>query len=215
MAVTSPSNDWDRDFPPVSTAHSVLVARPQPRPQAQGVPRVVDDWEDDEEEEEDGEESQGGSLSRSRTPPRAAGRNQRIWEAANTHTSAPMPTVVLARSSVSVAAPIAPAAFQPQLRILKRPTSASPAPAVVPTTPAGETLKEREARYQAARERIFGPEDPSAGKEKEKKGSGGRKSSGIARNPRGPADGTDTPQKGFSAPRTRITPTSSSKLASQ
>ena len=43
------------------------------------------------------------------------------------------------------------------MRILKRPSpSLSPAASTNSGSAAGETLKEREARYHAARERIFG-----------------------------------------------------------
>ena len=67
-----------------------------------------------------------------------------------------MPEVVISsRSGASTAPP--PAALQPSMRILKRP-SAAPVPDSTSSSPALEqkTFADREAQYQAARERIFG-----------------------------------------------------------
>ena len=87
---------------------------------------------------------------------------------------APMPQLVMAGSgtgSVGATSP-PPAAFQPALRILKRPTaspSSSSSASSVPTLGSGSsssssgTYAEREARYQAARDRIFGDSSPSPG----------------------------------------------------
>jgi hypothetical protein len=68
-----------------------------------------------------------------------------------------MPALVISRgASSSVTTPTLPLNQPPPMRILKRP-SGSPSPASTSaSTPTGETLQEREARYQAARERIFG-----------------------------------------------------------
>ncbi|KAF8729118.1 hypothetical protein AX14_006388 [Amanita brunnescens Koide BX004] len=71
-----------------------------------------------------------------------------------------MPTIVSASSAGHALPP--PAAFQPALRILKRP-SPSPSPSTPgsssnSSSPDPSNLKEREAQYQAARERIFGAE---------------------------------------------------------
>ncbi|KAJ6467363.1 hypothetical protein C8R45DRAFT_1019899 [Mycena sanguinolenta] len=58
------------------------------------------------------------------------------------------------------------------MRILKRPSpSNTPAPAPAPSTSntAAEALEEREARYVAARERIFGAEDEGKERETENK----------------------------------------------
>ena len=85
---------------------------------------------------------------------------------------APMPQLVMAGSgtgSVGATSP-PPAAFQPALRILKRPTaspSSSSSTSSIPTLGSGSsnsssgTYAEREARYQAARDRIFGDSSPS------------------------------------------------------
>ncbi|KAJ7510604.1 hypothetical protein B0H11DRAFT_2215363 [Mycena galericulata] len=140
---------------------------------------VSDDWEDDDDELE--------------IEPQNAEDNQRIWENANAQT--PMPNLILSGSThASVAAPPA-AAFQPKMRILKRPTNAAPA-ALPPSTVSGETLKEREARYQAARERIFGAEAESSLSPGDKKGVG--VGVGVVRNPHGP---TADPQLQNSMPK--------------
>lgn len=79
------------------------------------------------------------------------------FNARNTKVAAPMPTLVTSRTGSVIPPPAA--AFQPALRILKRPQSSSPSqsnPATPP--PPGESIQEREARYAAARERIFGSE---------------------------------------------------------
>ncbi|KAF8416743.1 hypothetical protein L210DRAFT_149018 [Boletus edulis BED1] len=133
-----------------------------------------------------------------------------------------MPELIVASASTSQSSPPPPpAAFQPALRILKRPstnanannagvvssaplTSSSPGPTsgsgsgsgVTSPAPRG-TLAEREAQYQEARSRIFG--------EKESRSSGGVV---IVRDPLGPtsepelepgskAQGPGRPAKGF------------------
>ncbi|KAG6841838.1 hypothetical protein C0991_006245 [Blastosporella zonata] len=108
---------------------------------AQAVP---DDWDDEEEEEPANEED-----------------NQRIWEDANAKAPNPMPTLIIAPSATSANHVVSPpqAAFLPTMRILKRPSSAvNSKSATPPPSSSAESLKEREARYQAARERIFGPD---------------------------------------------------------
>ena len=89
-----------------------------------------------------------------------------------------MPELVIAGSSTSgsSAASPPPAAFQPVLRILKRPTatpssstSSITTSSIASSKASSNTYAEREARYQAARDRIFGdtspapssPEDPN------------------------------------------------------
>ncbi|SRR6266550_8664415 len=71
----------------------------------------------------------------------------------NAKTAAPMPTIVSASSTGQALPP--PAAFQPVLRILKRPSPSSSTSEPNSSTSDPSTLKDREARYQAARERIF------------------------------------------------------------
>ncbi len=117
---------------------------------------------------------------------------------------APMPQLVMAGSHTGAAATSPPpAAFQPALRILKRPTaspSSSSSASSLPTSGNGssnsssDTYAEREARYQAARDRIFGDSSPSLGRPNEqsqpKTQSSAPKPSPpqvqIAREPRGP-----------------------------
>ncbi|KAJ7445424.1 hypothetical protein FB451DRAFT_1568096 [Mycena latifolia] len=150
------------------------------RPPAPQIP-VCDDWEDDNDNDDDAAED----------PPHAPADNQRIWDDANA--LAPMPALII--SGVSAMPP--PAAFQPAMRILKRP--AAPAPAAAPPVGSGETLRDREARYQEARERIFGREAEGGGGAKEGTGEGAEKEtkSGVARNPCGPHPATTAAQTGF------------------
>ncbi|KAI0364524.1 hypothetical protein BV20DRAFT_1125569 [Pilatotrama ljubarskyi] len=133
-------------------ATATALARTHPLAHTSAVTTVRDDWDDDDDEET-GEEDP-----------------QRLWEEANKR--APMPQVVIANSSTSAAAALSPppAALQPTLRILKRPSasassssgSTSPQPSASSPPPTdASSYAEREARYQAARERIFG-EAPAA-----------------------------------------------------
>ncbi|KAK0469063.1 uncharacterized protein EV420DRAFT_1633496 [Desarmillaria tabescens] len=161
MASTTVADDWDA--PPASTSTRAAVA---------SAP-VRDDWEDDDDDEED----------EAQAPTEEA--NQRLWNDANTKSAAPMPTVV---SSSTPTPP--PAAFQPVMRILKRPTN-SPNSSVS-SVPSTESFREREARYQAARERIFGNGNEN--------GEGLGPSSTVVRNPRGPEEGST--EKGFTRRRT-------------
>jgi hypothetical protein len=117
---------------------------------------------------------------------------------------APMPQVVITSSTVSPP----PAALQPSIRILKRPSASTPSP---PTALAADTqpksFADREAEYQSARERIFGgstaaaatasprmdpPRSPPPTTATQAK---------IVRNPRGPDSSSDpsnaTAAKGF------------------
>lgn len=73
-----------------------------------------------------------------------------------------MPELVISASTAtSLAALPPPAAFQPSLRILKRP-SASPSPSSSAAVDSQQkSFAEREAQYQAARDRIFGGTPPS------------------------------------------------------
>lgn len=142
---------------------------------AQAVP---DDWDNDDEDEE-GEEDQ-----------------RQMWENANS--KAPMPELVISGSSTTMIKSPPPAALQPTLRILKRPaaTSSAHASAVPSDTP--KSYAEREAQYQAARERIFNDgraRSQSGGTERDglvsdstsAKSKSGVPSVQIVREPRGPS----------------------------
>ncbi|KAK0223937.1 hypothetical protein IW262DRAFT_1370017 [Armillaria fumosa] len=158
MTSTTIADDWDA--PSASTPVTTRAAAP-----------VRDDWEDDEDEDE----------AQAEAPTEEA--NQRLWNDANTKPAAPMPTVV---SSSTPTPP--PAAFQPAMRILKRPGTGTVANAAAAPS-AGEegSFREREARYQAARERIFGGEREQA-----------TGASTVLRNPRG-----GSAEKGFTGARRR------------
>jgi len=72
-----------------------------------------------------------------------------------------MPNVVISPSVTSSHSVLSPplGVFQPTMHILKRPSNSSPkSPLPSPSSAASGSLKEREARYQAARVRIFGEE---------------------------------------------------------
>ena len=132
----------------------------------------------------------------------------RPWPRFPRNTRAPMPNLVMAGSSTSSAAMSPPpAAFQPVLRILKRPTATPTSSS--PNTPPSDSgtsnpnsYAAREARYQAARERIFG--DSSSPSESSDKlsttnGTGSKKAPvpvQIAREPKGPP----TAQSGSTSP---------------
>ncbi|KAI0767231.1 hypothetical protein C8Q74DRAFT_1278994 [Fomes fomentarius] len=145
---------------------------------------VRDDWDDEEEAEEEDP--------------------QQLWEEANKR--APMPELVISGSSTSGNATVSPppAAFQPVLRILKRPTASSSSVSPTPSSSSDSqvsTYAEREARYQAARERIFGDTDSSPGSPdpSNPNTNGAEKTSPpsvqIAREPKGPPaqDGSISP----------------------
>ncbi|KAJ3567937.1 hypothetical protein NP233_g6038 [Leucocoprinus birnbaumii] len=131
------------------------------------ITQVRDDWEDDDEDDVGGDEiviednvepsPRPSPPTRARTLPNDEDKNKKIWEAANKQVVTPMPTLVSTRTGSVIPPPAA--AFQPAMRILKRPSSSSPSQnSSVTSPPPGETLQEREARYAAARERIFGSE---------------------------------------------------------
>lgn len=174
---TAHSDSWDR--PSGCSRSNHILRRPVP---AQSVP---DDWDnDDEDEEED---------------------NQKIWENANTR--APMPELLISSSSTtSTAVPPSATAFQAPMRILKRPSQNSSSNSSSSQTPT-ESLAQREARYQAARERIFGGDDGSrsnvsdSGSGKSKRDGEVRKGSpslpvNVLRNPIGPSESSKDNQGG-------------------
>lgn len=115
----------------------------------------------------------------------------------SSNNKAPMPEVVVSHNiSSSVVSP-PPAAFQPALRILKRPSpsaSSSSSQASIAATDLQKSYAEREAQYQAARDRIFGegtpPSSNSAVKPPSRKNSPipspSITSVAIVRQPRGP-----------------------------
>ncbi|KAH7907246.1 hypothetical protein BJ138DRAFT_1014861, partial [Hygrophoropsis aurantiaca] len=163
---------------------------PHRKPVAHTVP---DEWDDEEDEEEED--------------------NAKVWEEAN-H-KAPMPELIISASSTgqSVISP-PPAAFQPAMRILKRPSNSPSSSTSTINTPTSQTsLAEREAQYQEARERIFGlgsPEGESRGGDKAKeKRDKAEKIVSVVREPLGPSDNSgssSTPEKnglakGFGARR--------------
>jgi len=79
----------------------------------------------------------------------------------NSKGTTPMPTLLSSRTGSVIFPP--PAVFQPTMHILKRPASSSPSPGnrmASSSSSSGETIQDREARYAAARERIFGSENP-------------------------------------------------------
>ncbi|KAF7328173.1 hypothetical protein MVEN_02574900 [Mycena venus] len=179
----SAASDWDEAVPSTSSRRGPIPKTVIP---------VSDDWEDDDDDE-----------------PQNAEDNQRIWENANSR--APMPSLIVSSSTNTAPAPPA-AAFQPKMRILKRPTNTGPATPPLPVV-AGETLKEREARYQAARDRIFGREGDGTSSPGDKKGRQPSPAGvGVVRDPKGPAsEGQDIPPKGFRA-RSGIPPPSPNPL---
>ncbi|KAF9453337.1 hypothetical protein P691DRAFT_801146 [Macrolepiota fuliginosa MF-IS2] len=127
------------------------------------APPVVDDWEDDDDDDENNLNNEeilipnAAPLNHEKSPSIDIEENRKIWDTANTGDAAPMPTIFASRAGSVVPPP--PAAFQPAMRILKRPESSSPSRASPAMSPSlGGSLQEREARYAAARERIFGPE---------------------------------------------------------
>ncbi|KAF9260748.1 hypothetical protein L218DRAFT_962328 [Marasmius fiardii PR-910] len=163
MATAAVASDSNSDWGQPESTQAVHKSGPGPKSKA----AVRDDWEDEEEEELPSDEG-----------------NKRMWEEANSKATTPMPEVSTS-SSRSITSPPPPGAFQPALKILKRPTnSTSMGQPRTPSPASSESLKEREIRYQEARNRIFG----DAGSGSELKLS--PPSTTIARNPYGPSQGT-------------------------
>ncbi|KAG6825565.1 hypothetical protein H0H92_003243 [Tricholoma furcatifolium] len=175
--------------------------------------KVPDDCDDDDDE--------GGLVTEE--------SNQRIWDDANTKAPNPMPELIIAPSAKSISHVVPPPAgvFQPTMRILKRPSSTTSKSATPPPSSSTETLKEREARYQAARDRIFGPDsspNTPMGEEPLRNASqspppinfSGKRdrtkpstppATGVVRNPRGPPSGSVTMEqtipRGFGGQRAK------------
>ncbi|KAF9523810.1 hypothetical protein CPB83DRAFT_774915 [Crepidotus variabilis] len=160
---------------------------------------VCDDWEAEEDEEE--------------ADPRSVElQNKRIWEEANSRESRPMPAVVMSRgTSTSASLPTLPLNQPPAVRILKRPSGSPSQSSTNANTSAGDTLQDREARYQAARHRIFGTSVPYASPASS---SNSLPMQRVIREPRGPealGDQPNTVNKGF---RERKGPSKISSLRS-
>jgi len=194
MSITSSDtapNVWGQQFESAvhdgvpSNAGVLATARSKPT-------HVPDDWDNDDEDEETD--------------------SQKIWETANT--KSPMPQLVISRSSTSttVVPPPPPAIIQAPMRILKRPapTTTPPNTSSASSSPVPQTLAEREAKYQEARERIFGSpklsdqDGPTTGTPSPKPASN------AIRNPAGPdadAPGHDSSvSQGFGVRRGRGPP---------
>jgi hypothetical protein len=183
---------WDQpsDYSGLSSYPPGAAIKSQRKPQ-QVVP---DDWDNDEEEEED---------------------NAKVWEDANN--KAPMPELIISPSSTGTSViPPPPAAFQPTMRILKRPSPSQSASNSTTSlsSQTRNTLAEREAQYQEARNRIFGTtsergSDDLLSQRGVRNGSGkgadaGSAVSAVLRTPTGPSDADkdvgrtdDSPPKGF------------------
>ena len=111
-----------------------------------------------------------------------------------------MPELLISSSStMSTAVPPPATAFQAPMRILKRPSSQNSSSNSSSSQTPAESLAQREARYQAARERIFGGDDGSGinvsdsgnGKFKHRelrKGSPSLPAVNVMRNPTGPSE---------------------------
>ncbi|KAG2134131.1 hypothetical protein DEU56DRAFT_810137 [Suillus clintonianus] len=182
---------WDQPSDYTSLSSYPPSAATKSRKAQQVVP---DDWDNDEDEEED---------------------SAKVWEDANN--KAPMPELIISPSSTGTCVvPPPPAAFQPTMRILKRPSPSQSASnsATSLSSQTRNTLAEREAQYQEARNRIFGTTIERGGDDQESqrgmrdgsgKGSDARSAaSAVLRTPTGPSDvetevgrTDDSPPKGF------------------
>ena len=123
-----------------------------------------------------------------------------------------MPELVVSGSGSGVALPPPPAAFQPALKILKRATTgpASPSPTTPSSAEVQKSYAEREAKYQAARQRIFNEAArPDVSSDATSAATQTRDplpvdtgSVGVIRAPRGPAaDAGSTSSRGFGGKR--------------
>ncbi|QRV84695.1 SUZ domain protein [Ceratobasidium sp. AG-Ba] len=120
---------------------------------------VPDDWDADDPEEESAKD---------------------IWERANS--AAPMPQIQFSSSQQSTILPPV-SAIMPSMRILQRPKSSSPGQSNSgPGTPGNgaKTMKEREAEYKAARDRILPIQAVGKGQAKGIAERGVRRLSGVS-----------------------------------
>jgi len=161
---------WDQQ-PEISATNTIANTRPTRKKAAV----VVDDWDADddngdgddvdanEEEKEKmnsdfpdelvhGVDIGGGSVA-------ALAENEAIWQAANTKAPAPKFDVVASTSLRPGAVVPPPELFQTPIRILKRPNTkrenASQGPKVLSKEEQEKQLRDKEAEYLKARERIF------------------------------------------------------------
>ncbi|KIL66066.1 hypothetical protein M378DRAFT_161291 [Amanita muscaria Koide BX008] len=119
-----------------------------------------------------------------------------------------MPTIISSSASSVTSVP-PPAALQQSLRILKRPSPSSASPTPGQSTPdASADLKQREARYQAARDRIFGADSPT-----QTASNSTQSATRVVREPRGPDEGQD--RRGFVQRRRDDKPIPSSSSSAQ
>lgn len=155
------------------------------------VARVKDSWDDSSSSEDEQRPPPPAALRPVAPKPVSASptTNSEIWNAANA--SQPMPEIVSTSTPVPAAA-----ALSGPMRILKRPTAPSPSPLSSDRgTASPKPLADREAEYNAARERIFGGTQQQA----QTKPQESRRASGspagdrpqprqqqISRQPRGP-----------------------------
>jgi len=172
------ADSWDQSNTSANAAHSNHRSKAKTK-------AVPDDWDADEEEEVDGED---------------------VWRDANA--KEPMPEIVLASSTAVASAVVPPSeALQAPMRILKRPTPQTrPSESSLSGAQSQKSLADREAEYQAARERIFA--SSSAAKEKDKSRSASPKTPApqepgvsVLRNPRGPTAGNAGTARGFGGKR--------------
>ncbi|KAG8993950.1 hypothetical protein FRB94_010249 [Tulasnella sp. JGI-2019a] len=113
----------------------------QVAPSSKSKDPVPDDWDADD----DASDAQARPES-----------THTLWEEANTRD--PQPKVILTSTAgSSTPSQIPDSLLNAPKVILKRPTSSSPSPSSPPPgAPVPKSIQEREASYQAARERIFG-----------------------------------------------------------
>ena len=108
-----------------------------------------------------------------------------------------MPELVVS-GGTGTALPPPPAAFQPTLKILKRPTTGPVQPSTIApsSTDVQNSYAEREAKYQAARQRIFNdtasPDVSSEARPAAVEGSADTAGVKVIRAPRGPSADTSS-----------------------
>jgi len=225
---------WDQQPEEDSATKTNTNARPSRKKAA----AVVDDWDADNDEEEDGDanEEEKEKVNSDFPEKKAIGssvavvaENEAIWEAANAKAPAPKLDVI-ASTSLRPGAVVPPSEiFQTPIRILKRPDAkretVNQGPRVLSKEEQEKQLKDKEAEYLKARERIFAASSSSTsvdstksdGQERHvtdgsraaslKAQQGERESSQgvtVIRNPRGPSPGNGTgenPSRGFGSRR--------------